>query len=48
MKRALTLLLLAACACGRVADEAVFTPFVYTDGGSETVPEGCYSNPILK
>ncbi len=33
MKRALTLLLLVACACGRVADEAVFTPFVYTDGG---------------
>ena len=43
-----TIICLCACACGRPADEAVFTPFVYTDGGSETVPEGCYSNPILK
>ena len=48
MKRALTLLLLVACACCKLADEAIFTPFVYTDEGSETVPEGCYSNPILK
>ncbi len=48
MRRLTIFLLLALCACGRPAYEAVFTPFVYTDGGSETVPEGCYANPILK